>query len=401
RMDETEKYQQRLEAIAEKRRLQEEQDRARRDAEDEKLRLQQLKRKSLRDQWLMDKAPSSPTSLEAPSPRSPLRGSAAKEIEESTDRFCVWLDDTQAVYEVKTKSTQPEQTAAFLNNGDADDNGDYDSRASTNGDVGDIMSQPGMSLGVSEAEPGQAPSVNFEEEEEEEEEGILVMRAERVIITDEGDEVPEDLAHQKETTKAEEAVPEGVEAATGGVKTELAPETFTEPEQSEATKPAAEEHSAPGDSQAGVATNESGDAPDAQDRDSEAPTSARAQSPAGALEGVAVALVPLYSRAQPCALAPEQEAGGGAATSPEGAEVAPKSPNAAAPPEQFQEVPLADPQESQRTDVAPREQDALLGRSSDTSSEPPAASGGAETHGLAGKAADARKHKSCQCCSVM
>uniref|UniRef100_G3Q746 Paralemmin 3 n=1 Tax=Gasterosteus aculeatus aculeatus TaxID=481459 RepID=G3Q746_GASAC len=384
RMDETEKYQQRLEAIAEKRRLQEEQDRARRDAEDEKLRLQQLKRKSLRDQWLMDKAPSSPTSLEAPSPRSPLRGSAAKEIEESTDRFCVWLDDTQAVYEVKTKSTQPEQTAAFLNNGDADDNGDYDSRASTNGDVGDIMSQPGMSLGVSEAEPGQAPSVNFEEEEEEEEEGILVMRAERVIITDEGDEVPEDLAHQKETTK-----------------TELAPETFTEPEQSEATKPAAEEHSAPGDSQAGVATNESGDAPDAQDRDSEAPTSARAQSPAGALEGVAVALVPLYSRAQPCALAPEQEAGGGAATSPEGAEVAPKSPNAAAPPEQFQEVPLADPQESQRTDVAPREQDALLGRSSDTSSEPPAASGGAETHGLAGKAADARKHKSCQCCSVM
>ncbi|XP_040042037.2 paralemmin-3 isoform X2 [Gasterosteus aculeatus] len=441
-MDETEKYQQRLEAIAEKRRLQEEQDRARRDAEDEKLRLQQLKRKSLRDQWLMDKAPSSPTSLEAPSPRSPLRGSAAKEIEESTDRLqsesqrlaeeeqlqSEQTEDsqTEAVKEaapeaemvhgvvvqngehngsdeVKTKSTQPEQTAAFLNNGEADDNGDYDSRASTNGDVGDIMSQPGMSLGVSEAEPGQAPSVNLneEEEEEEEEEGILVMRAERVIITDEGDEVPEDLAHQKETTKAEEAVPEGVEAATGGVKTELAPETFTEPEQSEATKPAAEEHSAPGDSQAGVATNESGDAPDAQDRDSEAPTSARAQSPAGALEGVAVALVPLYSRAQPCALAPEQEAGGGAATSPEGAEVAPKSPNAAAPPEQFQEVPLADPQESQRTDVAPREQDALLGRSSDTSSEPPAASGGAETHGLAGKAADARKHKSCQCCSVM
>ncbi|XP_052365296.1 paralemmin-3-like isoform X2 [Oncorhynchus keta] len=58
-MDEAEKYQQRLQAITEKRRLQEEQERAKREMEEERLRLQQLKRKSLRDQWLMD-GPSSP-----------------------------------------------------------------------------------------------------------------------------------------------------------------------------------------------------------------------------------------------------------------------------------------------------------------------------------------------------
>ncbi|XP_037328120.2 paralemmin-3 [Pungitius pungitius] len=427
-MDETEKYQQRLEAIAEKRRLQEEQDRARRDAEDEKLRQQQLKRKSLRDQWLMDKAPSSPTSPEAPSPRSPLWGPEAHEIEERIDRLqsesqrlaeekevhSEQTEDgqTEAVKEaepeaemvhcavvqngehngsdeVKTKRTQLEETGPLVNSSEASD----DSRASTSGDVGDNMSELALSLGVFEAEPGQAPSVNFNPEGE----GILVMRAERVIITDEGDE---DLAHQKDT---EEAGPEGVEAAEGEAETELAPETFTEPEKSEALEPAAEEQSAPGDSQAGVATDERCDGekkPDAQDKDSQGPAAARAQSPAGALEGVAAASVPLYSQAQRRALAPELEAGGGAATSPEGAEATPK-----APPGQFQEVPLVDPQDSRRTEVAPRERDALLGRakSSDTGPEPAAASGSAETHGSAraGKAAEAPKHKSCQCCAVM
>ncbi|XP_037400489.1 paralemmin-2-like isoform X2 [Pygocentrus nattereri] len=58
-MDEAEKYQQRLQAIAEKRRAQEEEDRARREIEEEWLKLAQRKRKSLRDQWLMEPTPSS------------------------------------------------------------------------------------------------------------------------------------------------------------------------------------------------------------------------------------------------------------------------------------------------------------------------------------------------------
>ncbi|KAG7281652.1 hypothetical protein CRUP_019164 [Coryphaenoides rupestris] len=93
-MDEAEKYQQRLQAIAEKRRMQEEQERAKRDMEDERLRLQQLKRKSLRDQWLMEGPLSSPTSPEAPTspaspggPHSPLWGPHSPGTEKRIDEL--------------------------------------------------------------------------------------------------------------------------------------------------------------------------------------------------------------------------------------------------------------------------------------------------------------------------
>ncbi|XP_061086481.1 paralemmin-3 [Conger conger] len=78
KMDEAEKYQQRLQAIAEKRRLQEEEDRAKREMEDQKLRDQQRKRKSLRDQWLNEGPPSSP---ESPGPNSPFFSSPTEEVE--------------------------------------------------------------------------------------------------------------------------------------------------------------------------------------------------------------------------------------------------------------------------------------------------------------------------------
>ncbi|XP_051997245.1 paralemmin-1-like isoform X2 [Xyrauchen texanus] len=81
---EAEKYQQRLQAIAEKRRIQEEQERVRREKEDERLRLQQLKRKSLRDQWLMEGPPTSPDST---GPRSPLWGPKAQEMEKHFDKL--------------------------------------------------------------------------------------------------------------------------------------------------------------------------------------------------------------------------------------------------------------------------------------------------------------------------
>ncbi|GLD54349.1 paralemmin-3 isoform X3 [Lates japonicus] len=79
----------------EKRRQQDEEDRVRREMEDEKLRLQQLKRKSLRDQWLMEGAPLSPTSLDAQSPRSPLWGPQAQEIEKHIDKLQSEIDDEQ------------------------------------------------------------------------------------------------------------------------------------------------------------------------------------------------------------------------------------------------------------------------------------------------------------------
>ncbi|KAF4092709.1 hypothetical protein AMELA_G00023970 [Ameiurus melas] len=58
-MDEAEKYQQRLQAIAEKRQLQEEEEKVRKEMEEESLKLAHHKRKSLREQWLMEVTPSS------------------------------------------------------------------------------------------------------------------------------------------------------------------------------------------------------------------------------------------------------------------------------------------------------------------------------------------------------
>ncbi|XP_003461861.1 paralemmin-3 isoform X2 [Cavia porcellus] len=67
-------YRQRLEVIAEKRRLQERIRAARRELEEEKLRVQRLKRKSLRERWLMDGAaetPQQPGDPAAQDPQSP------------------------------------------------------------------------------------------------------------------------------------------------------------------------------------------------------------------------------------------------------------------------------------------------------------------------------------------
>lgn len=472
-MDETEKYKQRLEAIAEKRRLQEEQDRARRDMEDEKLRLQQLKRKSLRDQWLMEGAPLSPTSLDAQSPRSPLWGSQAQEMEKRIDKLesesqrlaeeeekpKEQMEDGQTEAEkvaeagaemvqdavvqngennatgsetaedaVQTnQSALADETAAVLTNGgghlEADTN--HDAQSTTNGLVAasegviSMKSEPGLSLGVSEAQPGQAPNVNINEEEEEEE-GTVVMRAERVIVTDEADDVPEDLTpreDQQEATQLEEtpllhpdAGQEGGEAEEGVVKTEASPESFTQPEKSEATENSAEPQLAAedGDVQGDVETKGDGETEsEYKDKESEDPAqTVQVQSPASALGGTAVASLPVYSEVQPSTLTPELEAEGEAAASPEGAEAALKAQDPATLPGQFQEVPLADPQDNQRTEAGPGEQEPLLlqAKAPDTHAEPAAATS-TETHSLTranqGEETGAPKHKACMCCSVM
>ncbi|KAG7335051.1 hypothetical protein KOW79_001647 [Hemibagrus wyckioides] len=60
-MDEAEKYQQRLQAIAEKRRMKEDEEKVKREMEEELLKNAQDKRKYLREQWLMEAdAPSTP-----------------------------------------------------------------------------------------------------------------------------------------------------------------------------------------------------------------------------------------------------------------------------------------------------------------------------------------------------
>lgn len=245
---EAEKYQQRLQAIAEKRRMQEEQERARREMEDERLRLQQLKRKSLRDQWLMEGPPTSPDSA---GPRSPLWGSKAQEIEthinklqatsehlaEEEVKLKKLIDGTSAQSGTDVQTHHKDEpllecvetaVAETTPNGPIVENGkekkkddsvhavnheeheptdaktETDTKTSsavTNGNVdGDDSSVNGFSsypaqgigaagitmtfLGFKEAEPGQGV--------DEDDDGGAIIRAERVIITDEGEEIPEE-----------------------------------------------------------------------------------------------------------------------------------------------------------------------------------------------------------------
>ncbi|XP_028642128.1 paralemmin-3 [Grammomys surdaster] len=70
-MAESALYRQRLEVIAEKRRLQEEIGAARRELEEEKLRVERLKRKSLRERWLMDGVAEGPERPEEPASKDP------------------------------------------------------------------------------------------------------------------------------------------------------------------------------------------------------------------------------------------------------------------------------------------------------------------------------------------
>nr|XP_058917411.1 paralemmin-3 [Kogia breviceps] len=70
-MAESSLYRQRLEVIAEKRRLQEEIRAAHRELEEEKLRVERLKRKSLRERWLMDGAAEEPEQPQDPASQDP------------------------------------------------------------------------------------------------------------------------------------------------------------------------------------------------------------------------------------------------------------------------------------------------------------------------------------------
>ncbi|XP_065814356.1 paralemmin-3 isoform X2 [Labrus bergylta] len=464
-MDETEKYKQRLEAIAEKRRLQEEEDKARREMEDEKLRLQQLKRKSLRDQWLMEGAPLSPTSPDAQRSRSPLWGSQAQEMEKRIDKLeseSQWLPEEEEKLKeqmedgqtaVKVAEAGPEIIQdAVLRNGDNNaigletaekndqsslldktsavlTNGRGDLEAANNDSVSDDGYQPTTNGHVVVSEDvtnmemnlslGEAANDNLKDEEEEE--STLVMRAERVIITDEGDDVPEDLAPQEDpqnTARSEEAPlkvePEAAEEGGEAVEEDeeevirAAQETSAQPEQTEApaeTQPHAED----GATQEDVGTNEVDLKGEGQGNPSEDPTSVQLQCPADTLEGTTVAPVPVYSEVQVSALTQQLEAEGETEELTEGAEAALRDQDPASLPDQFQEVPLADPQVSQRTEAGPVEQDPLLSQSKspDTRAEFAAANSPDSSYtqvpsrAAQGEETQSPKRKSCECCSVM
>ncbi|KAM7010186.1 paralemmin-3 [Tautogolabrus adspersus] len=462
-MDETEKYKQRLEAIAEKRRLQEEEDKARREMEDEKLRLQQLKRKSLRDQWLMEGAALSPTSPDAQSPRSPLWGSQAQEMEKRIDNL---NSESQRLPEEEEKQMEDGQTEAVevteagpeiiqdavLRNGDYNaiglekqeetdqsslldkssavlTNGRGDLEATANDSVSDDGNQPNTNGHVGDSEDvtnmktnfslGEAANDNIKDEEEEE--STLVMRAERVIITDEGEDVPEDLAPHEDPQKTAEleetpvkvepeAAEEGGEAVEENEEEVIraVQETSAQPEQTEAsaeTQPHAED----GAAQEDVVTNDVDLKGEGQDNQSEDPTSVQLQCPADTLEGTTVAPVPVYSEVQVSALPQQLDAEGETEELTEAAEAALPVQDPASLHDQFQEVPLADPQESQRTEAGPGEQDPLLSQSKSPNTQaeisaansPDSSHTNVPTRAEQGEDTQSPKRKTCECCSVM
>ncbi|XP_077326564.1 paralemmin-3 [Lithobates pipiens] len=95
-MEETQIYSQRLHGITEKRRILSEVDRIQRELDQQKIKLQQLKRKSLRDRWLMDGLV--PTAgVEAENPLSETEGHI-KDLElqlESLQSELVYLENPQ------------------------------------------------------------------------------------------------------------------------------------------------------------------------------------------------------------------------------------------------------------------------------------------------------------------
>ncbi|XP_076741156.1 paralemmin-3 isoform X2 [Maylandia zebra] len=451
-MDEAEKYKQRIEAIAEKRRLQEEQDRSRREKEDEKLRLRQFKRKSLREQWLMEGAPLSPTSLDAESLHSPPWSAQAQHMEEHIEKSQSENKQLADEQEKLEQRTEDGETVKMLHAGDVvsdvaqngennstgseksesdtevyqeallDENGvivtngventevsasDENNQSLTNGPTSDVSVEMGKNLDVSEEDPVKVPNTNVKEEEEEE--GTLVMRAECIFITDDGDDVSGEVvpqADQQESVQSDqillpnpeaEASKEGGEAAEEDVQTE----TFTEPE----SEPL-------GDIDDSIKANPGEDEDrdvktEGQDNELKDPACVQSQSLISPPESTVVALLPVYTEAQPSNLSPNlQVQAEESAAVPEETEAASKAQEATCLTDQFQEVPLADAQENQRTEAGSGEQEPLLlnAKAPSTMVEPAGADSPANAGAPSPNAAsqgESTKPKKCDCCSVM
>lgn len=210
--------------------------------------------------------------------------------------------------------------------------------------------------------------------ENEEAEGTLVIRAERVVVTEEGNEVHEDLValpDQLQVAQSEEG--QGA-AAMEETKTDVS--TPGDDDDDDGTEPTAEE-----------------DLHDFSD--------ASTDGPAKASETAALSPVPVYGGST---LSPEVPLEATAAEMLPG-ESQSRDPVPAA--GHFQDVPLAEPQQRRRAE----EQEPLLSQTAAPDlicSEAEAAvsatcspAAQSATRGGQGEDTQPPKHKSCQCCSVM
>ncbi|KAJ0050677.1 hypothetical protein NL108_005065 [Boleophthalmus pectinirostris] len=394
-MDEAEKYKQRLEAIAEKRRLLDEQERAKREMEDERIRLQQLKRKSLRDQWLMEGPPLSPSSLDTAAPRSPLWGTQAQETEkrfeklesqtqqlaEAEEKLTEEIEDGQietvAVEETATGTVQDvedngkngaesgeEIQAAVLSNGAGGEEEDMVHSASvdvlltSNGLSEDVKSDQGVHLNNN--------IVGVEEE------GTLVIRAECIMITDEGDDTAEDDTKEngwENAVSISEETQKTVTEQTGQTEGRVTPTVEA------------------GQSESAIIQN-------GVEEDLVEATAVQLQTQTQ--EGAVVASVPVYSETQPCITTTQVEVENEDFSKEETIEVGSKPIIKV----EFQEVPLSEPQDKK----TPGEQEPFLSevKNHDTDTEKAGTSNQTEIPNRADQAENKMtKRKTCQCCSVM
>lgn len=278
-----------------------------------------------------------------------------------------------------------------------------------NGGEGDVSEEATQSSNCSPALPSEHPDKKsedrpdvpaFEDElnpiselamcEEEEAEGTLVIRAERVTVTDEGNEVHEDLEalpDQLQVRQPEEAVTSSVEEGQDvvvmeGIRTEM---------------------STPGNDDDGATDTVEKDQQDFTDTITDGPDKASESTAPDDEEAAALCPVPVYGESTLNPELPHEAAA--AEVLPEESEAAVKTRDPVPAAGHFQDVPLAEPQEQQ-----PEEQEPLLSQTTapDICSEAEAAvsvtcSPEAQSALRAGQGEDtqAPKHKSCQCCSVM
>ncbi|XP_059427611.1 paralemmin-3-like isoform X2 [Carassius carassius] len=450
---EAEKYQERLKAIAEKRRIQEEEERARREIENERLRFQQLKRKSLRDQWLMEGPPTSPDST---GPRSPLWGAKAQEIEthiklqatseqlaEEELKLKQLIEDGssqtgtdaqtqhkgEVVVEPAGAVAETDPNGPIMENGKEekkddsvqDENHDEEEAGPVNGaktetdttpplngnvegdqshsgpeedehaSANDFNSHPAGELGAGgvtmtflgfkEAEPGQGVDEN--------DDGGAIIRAERVIITDEGEEIPEEVKAAQEPTvdTTNEDTSGNTEENGAEEKTEKHPEATADPEHAEVIEdPPAEE----------ILPDVAGEGETREEKD--LPESTETQPQNVTVDGtIEAAQVPVYSTTQPSpTIRPKVEANSTESQTPKDEEVTLATRISLS---QFQDVPLdgagetAESNAKAETEKPRAEQEPLLVSKAaaqlDTSAPNRAEDAGAP------------KQKTCQCCSIM
>lgn len=281
--------------------------------------------------------------------------------------------------------------------------------------VGGTKPEPEMNI----TEAASGPNLSIDEEEEE---GTLVMRAEPVFITDEADDVTEDLSSQEDQQGSDGVpLPQSESGNAAGedlepeVGTEIVPELLPDLEKSEAsemmveTHPPTEEKDVEGGVKSCSTFAEDQTKTKAQE-ETEDQVCVQLQSPASDLEGTTVALVPVYNEVPLSALSSETvlQTKEEASATPVEQEAEVKVENPPGQPSQFQEVPLTEPRENHKKEAEPGEQEPLLLKvqactvSSAGSTPNPVT---AETLSPATRSQETKnqspKHKTCQCCSVM